>query len=117
MERTQYTLAVLETMNEQDLEQLILKEKDSQVANDARYMLGKNMIEGNFPDRVPRNEKKGLNWIKEAEKQGHLPALEYKTYYDIRFEKHPSVDKIIAGLEKCVKETKSARASATLAEF
>ena len=104
-------------MNEADLEALILKEKNSQVANDARYMLGKNMIEGGFPDRVARNEKKGLNWIKEAEKQGHLPALEYKTYYDIRFEKHPSVEKILAGLERCAKESKSARACCTLAEF
>jgi len=93
-----HTLAQLEIMPEADLEALILKEKDSKLADDARYMLGKNQIEGSFPNLVPRNEKKGLNWIKEAEKHGHLPALEYKTYYDIRFEKHPSIEKIVASL-------------------
>jgi hypothetical protein len=80
-------------------------------------MLGKNLIEGSFPDRIPRNEKKGLNWVKEAEKHGHLPALEYKTYYDIRFEKHPSIDKIVKSLETCVVRVKSTRACATLAEL
>ena len=62
-------------MTEADLEALILKEKTTAVADDARYILGKNQIEGSFPTTVPRNEKKGLNWIKEAEKHGHLPAL------------------------------------------
>ena len=80
-------------------------------------MLGKNLIEGSFPDKVPRNETKGINWIKEAVKNGHLPALEYKTYFDIRFERHPSIEKIIASLEKCASETRSPRACATLAEF
>jgi len=107
----------MEIMNETDLEALIAKEKESSVGNDARYMLGKNLIEGSFPDKIKRNELKGLNWIKEAENRGHLPALEYKTYYDIRFEKHPSVEKIIEGLKKCAKENNSARACATLAEF
>jgi hypothetical protein len=46
-----------------------------------------------------------------------LPALEYKTYYDIRFEKHPSIEKILKSLETCVAKTKSTRACATLAEF
>jgi len=117
MDKKTFTLAELEIMTEVDLEALILKEKDSQVANDARYMLGKNMIEGSFPERIPRNEKKGINWVKEAVKQGHLPALEYKTYFDIRFEKHPSIDKIIKGLEECADKLKSTRACATLAEF
>ena len=112
-----YTLAQLEIMTEADLEALILKEKTTAVADDARYILGKNQIEGSFPTTVPRNEKKGLNWIKEAEKHGHLPALEYKTYYDIRFEKHPSVEKIVKSLETCVQKTKSTRACATLAEL
>lgn len=80
-------------------------------------MLGKNLIEGSFPDKVPRNETKGINWIKEAVKNGHLPALEYKTYFDIRFEKHPSIEKIIKGLEECASKCKSTRACATLAEF
>ena len=62
------TIAQLETMAEAELEALISKEGNNQLANDARFMLGKNLIEGSFPDKVPRNEKKGINWIKEAEK-------------------------------------------------
>lgn len=111
------SLAQLETMSEADLEAIILNEKTTQLANDARYTLGKNCIEGSFPDKVPRNERKGIQWIKEAVKQDHLPALEYKTYYDIRFEKHPSIDKIITALKTCAEQTKSCRACATLAEF
>lgn len=112
-----YTLAQLEIMTEADLEAIILKEKDTPLSDDARYILGKNQIEGSFPDTVPRNEKKGLFWIKDAEKHGHLPALEYKTYYDIRFEKHPSIEKIVASLHTCVEKARSARACATLAEL
>ena len=111
------TLAQLEIMKEADLEALILKEKDSQLANDARFMLGKNLIEGSFPENVPRNEKKGINQIIEAVKQGHLPALEYKTYFDIRFDARPQIDKIIGALEQSVAINKSTRACATLAEL
>lgn len=117
MDKANFTLAQLEIMTEVNLEALILLEKDSQLANDARYILGKNMVEGSFPETVTRNEKKGINWVKEAVKQGHLPALEYKTYFDIRFEKHPSIEKIIGALEQCVAIDKSTRACATLAEF
>jgi hypothetical protein len=46
-----------------------------------------------------------------------LPALEYKTYYDIRFEKHPSIKKIVESIEKIVKINKSTRLCATLVEF
>lgn len=111
------TLAQLEIMNEEDLETLIRNEKTSKVADDARYILGKNLIEGCFPETVPRNEKKGINWVNEAVTNGHLPALEYKTYFDIRFKQHPSIEKIIKALETCAEKTKSARACATLAEF
>ena len=104
-------------MTEAELEGIILKEKDTKLSDDARYMLGKNHIEGSVPENVPRNEKKGISWIKEAVNHGHIPALEFKTYYDIRFEKHPSIDKIIKGLEKSVEKTKSSRACATLAEL
>jgi len=58
------TLAQLEIMSEGDLEAIILREKEGQLSDDARYMLGKNLIEGQFPELVKRNEKKGLNWIK-----------------------------------------------------
>jgi TPR repeat protein len=104
-------------MTEAELEGIILKEKDTKLSDDARYMLGKNHIEGSFPENVPRNEKKGISWIKEAVNHGHIPALEFKTYYDIRFEKHPSIEKILKSLEKVVATNKSSRACATLAEF
>ncbi len=39
------------------------------------------------------------NWIKEAANRDHMPTVEYKTYYDIRFEKHPNPKKIIELLE------------------
>ena len=45
-------------------------------------------------DKVKKNEKKGVNWIKEAIKNGHMGALEYKAYYDIRFDKAPKLAKI-----------------------
>ncbi len=107
----------LEIMTEAQLEATIDKEPNSKLADDARYMLGKLMIEGCFQDRVPRNEKKGIYWIKEAVNHDHIPAIEYKTYYDIRFEKHPNPKKIIESLEKIVKINKSTRACQTLAEF
>ena len=74
------------------------------------------MIEGTS-DKVPKNENKGLNWLKEAVKKGHLPSIEYKTYWDIRFDRQPKLDKIKAALENAVKETKSTRACNTLAEL
>ena len=66
---------------------------------------------------MPRNEKKGISWIREAVNNDHIQALEFKTYYDIRFEKHPSIEKILKSLEKVVATNKSSRACATLAEF
>ena len=62
-------------------------EKEPINADNARYTLGKLQIEGTSPEAVPRNEKKGINWIKTAVKNGHLPAIEFKVYYDIRFAK------------------------------
>jgi phage tail tape-measure protein len=38
-------------------------------------------------DKIKKNVTKGVNWIKEAVKNGNLDALEYKVYYDIRFDK------------------------------
>jgi len=35
-----------------------------------------------------------LNWLKEATKAGHLGAIEFKTYWDIRFERKPELEKI-----------------------
>jgi TPR repeat protein len=80
-------------------------------------MLGKLMIEGTFPENVPRNEKKGINWIKTAVKNGHLPATELKVYYDIRFAAQPDLKKIEAALHLVAEKGNSSRAYNTLAEF
>ena len=69
-------------MSEAELENIIATTN----SDDARCVLGILLIEGTS-DKVKKNEKKGVNWIKEAIKNGHLGALEYKTYYDIRFDK------------------------------
>lgn len=101
-------------MSEKELEGIILgKEKNM---DDARYILGKLMIEGTS-ETVPQNENKGLNWLKEASKNGHLGALEYKTYWDIRFDRSPKLQKIMESLEKIIGHNKSSRACNTLAEL
>jgi len=82
----------------------------------ARFILGKLMLEGTS-DKVPKNDNKGLNWLKEAVKKGHIDALEYKTYWDIRFDRAPKLEKITANLEKVIETKKSTRACNTLAEF
>ena len=58
----------------------------SDSSDEARYVLGRLMLEGTS-DKIPKNENKGLNWLKEAAKKGSLPAIEYKTYWDIRFDR------------------------------
>lgn len=85
MDKKSYSLFELEDLSEKELEGLI---EGKIQENDAKYVLGKLLIEG-VSDKVPHNEKKGLNWIKEAIKKDHMPSFEYKTYYDIRFEKRP----------------------------
>lgn len=66
---------------------------------------------------MPRNEKKGINWIKTAVKNGHLLATEFKVYYDIRFAKAPELKKIESSLQLIAEKAGSARAFNTLAEF
>ena len=86
-------------MSENEIEAIILnKERQS---DEARYFLGKHMLEGNN-DLVHLNENKGLNWLKEAVKNGHIGALEYKQYWDIRFDKSPKILKIRENLEKVI---------------
>ena len=82
-------------------------------------MLGRLLIEGISPEKVPKNETKGINWIKTAAKNGHIPSVEYKTYYDIRFDRQPNLKKIMQGLETVVTEAPSrcSRACNTIAEF
>lgn len=58
------------------------------------------MIEGTSPTKVPVNDAMGANYIKTAAKNDHLHSIEYKTYYDIRFDRAPNLKKIMEGLEK-----------------
>jgi uncharacterized protein len=102
-------------MTEVQLEQII--ESEPANADNARYMLGKLQVEGTFPENVPRNEKKGINWIKTAVQHGHLLATEFKVYYDIRFAKAPELKKIESALHFVAEKSNSARAYNTLAEF
>lgn len=106
-------MASMEEMTEAELESLILARASN---NDARYVLGKLMIEGSS-DKVPHNENKGLNWIKEAAKRGSSEAVEYKTYWDIRFDRAPNLQKITENLNKIIDASKSCRACNTLAEI
>ena len=55
--------------------------------------------------------------MKTAAKNGNLLALEYQTYWQIRFDKQPNLKKIQSALEKVVEEGNSAKACNTLAEF
>lgn len=98
MQASAPSLAQLEIMTEAQLEAIIDKEGKSAHGDDARYTLGKLQIEGSFPERVPRNEGKGIRWIKDAVARDHLPAIEYKAYYDIRFERNPVLEDILAAL-------------------
>ena len=115
MVETIRTLGDLEVMSEAQLELII--EREPANADNARYMLGKLCIEGTFPEAVPRNEKKGINWIKTAAKNGNLPAIEFKVYYDIRFAKQPDLKKIEDALHQVANKGNSARACNTIAEF
>ena len=109
----------LDQMTEAELESFIESGGDPAKANEARYILGKLLIEGSNPDKVPVNDTKGINWIKTAAKNGHISSIGYKTYYDIRFARHPNLEKILEGLETVVERApgKNSRACNTLAEF
>lgn len=113
MERGDLTLSKMEEMTEAELEALILAKNSN---NDARFVLGKLMIEGSS-DKIAQNENKGLNWIKEASKKGNQAATEFKTYWDIRFDRSPNLAKIVENLNKIIETNKSCRACNTLAEI
>jgi len=91
-------------------------EISSKNSNDARLVLGRLLIEGTS-DKIKKNEKKGFNWVKEASKNGHLGAKEYKVYYEVRYDKQPNMKKIFAALNEVVDKSKSTRACNMLAEF
>ena len=46
-----------------------------------------------------------------------MPSIEYKTYWDIRFERRPNLEKIKASLEQVIADNKSPKACNTLAEL
>ena len=85
----------LKNLNEAELEAVITAAHAN--ANDARLVLGRLLIEGTS-EKIPKNEKKGFNWVKEASKNGHLGALEYRTYYEIRYDKQPNMKKLLDNL-------------------
>ena len=103
-------------MTEAELEGEIAN--DPAKADDARYMLGRLLLEGSSK-KIPKNDTKGINWIKAASKNGHILALEYKTYNDIRFSRYPNVTKIMEQLDQVIEGApgKSSRACNTIAEF
>ena len=100
-------------MSEAELEGLILA-KDSN--NDARFVLGKCLIEGSN-EKIPQNENKGLNWIKEASKKGSAEAKEFKTYWEIRFDRAPNLEKITKNLNDIIDSVGSSRACNVMAEI
>ena len=99
-------------MTEAELELLII-EKNS---DDARFILGKLLLEGSS-DKIKRNEAKGMNWVKEAVKNNHLDALEFKTFFDIRYDTQPKINKIFKNLETIIEKTKSLKCCNMLGEF
>jgi TPR repeat protein len=113
MQSTAPTVNEMMDMSEAELEALVMARGGN---DDARYVLGRLMLEGTS-DKVPANENKGLNWMREAVKKNHIGALEYKTYWDIRFDRAPKLDKIVMNLEKIIEINKSPRACNTLAEL
>jgi TPR repeat protein len=95
---TELTVPELENLTEGELEATITANGAN--ANDARLVLGRQYIEGT--GKFPKNVKKGFNWVKEAGKNGHIGALEYRVYYEIRFDKQPNMKKLQDNLQKVV---------------
>lgn len=114
MQRKEISIKELEDLSEAELEALIMDKNNSN--NDARYVLGRLMIDGSS-EKVAHNETKGLNWLKEASKKGSWEAIEYKTYWDIRFDKAPNLQKVMDQLNKIIDNTKAPRACNTMAEI
>lgn len=98
---------------EAELEQIVIKE----LSDKARYVIGVKSIEGSDLERVKKNEKKGVSWLREAASNDHTDSQEYLAYYDIRFEKVPNLKRIMAYLEAVIEKKDSTRALTTLAEF
>lgn len=99
-------------MSESELENFIAVHN----SDDARLVLGRLQLEGTS-DKIKKNEKKGINWVKEAAKNGHMGAIEYKVYYEIRYDRQPNLKKVFKNLDTVVEKTKSTRACNMIAEF
>lgn len=99
-------------MSESELENFIAIHN----SDDARLVLGRLQLEGTS-DKIKKNEKKGINWVKEAAKNGHMGAIEYKVYYEIRYDRQPNLKKVFKNLDTVVEKTKSTRACNMIAEF
>ena len=100
-------------MDQRELESLASAKDPSP---DAAFVLGKLMIEGTS-DKIPVNEKKGLQWVKQAIEAGSIDALEYKTYYDIRWDSSPNLDKIMENLTLVIGANKSCKALNIMGEL
>jgi hypothetical protein len=85
--------------------------------NNAKYVLGVKSLEGTDPEKVAKNDKKGLTWLREAAGDDHTDSQEYLAYYDIRFEDVPNIRRIMGYLESVIEKKDSTRALTTLAEF
>ena len=81
---SELTKSELENLNEAELEAVISNGASN--ADEARLILGRLLIEGTS-SKISKNEKKGFNWVKEAAKNNHMGALEYRVYYEIRYDK------------------------------
>jgi len=97
----------------EELEKKGVEKKDKE----AIYYMGRKLIEGCWLTNCPVNEKKGLTWLKENAKNGHLKSEEYLTYYDMKFNPHFNMKKIIATLEKAAPLPHSPQAATTLGEL
>jgi hypothetical protein len=117
VEQVTLSLDELEFQTEAALEALISSNATTPYGDDCRYALGKLQIEGLMADNVPQNQPNGLAWIKEACKNNHILATEYKIYYDIRFGNITNLPKLEESLETAANKHKSTRACNTLAEF
>ena len=60
----------LDQLSQAELEAIITNEPAK--ADDARYVLGRLLIEGTSPTKVPPNETMGNNYIKLGAKNNHL---------------------------------------------
>ena len=98
---------------EKEIEALAMDPNDK----DAKFILGILAHEGSHPDIVAKNEKKGLNWLKEAAEKGQLDAQEFMAFYDIKHTSNPNLKKIMKNLENACAGNASAKAFSTLAEL